>query len=956
MRGNSRVWGSICLRGTAAILLGIFILTLFRSVSLAAAEDTEQARKVRIGYIGYDGFIGMTKEGLYEGYGVEYLNEIASYTGWEYEYIFGTWESHMQALKEGRIDFLCHAQRTPEREQEYLFSKYSIGAESSVLYAREDDERYYYNDFEAFDGMRIAVLEDSYQNTEFSEFAQKKGFEFTFVEHKTSADCFRALDQGEVDAVAMGSLALKTGYKVICRFGSDPFYFMTGKGNQELIDELDDALGQITAAGSSFEEELYEKYYKDGAAQRSVNLTREQAAFIEQSEEIQIALLPSRKPFSYLDENGEITGITVDTLDLIAERSGFTFTYTMIPEGEHVIDYLARNPDAFVAGAMVDNPEFRGEFFLVSDALYMDDIALACMNGSEYNMNAKEGSYRLVIPANYVALNDYIKSNYPQFEVIECGATEDCLQMVLDGKADFVAQNVNVLKPYLANPHYEGMAVLPTFFMEEETGIVTTHSREHELVIGIFNRCLETITQKELSQFAVNHTVGNAYQMTWRDVLYKFRYSFFAIFLLVLLIFALMGAFIISRRKSYRRLEEKNIQLGDAVAQANEANQAKSRFLASMSHEIRTPMNAIVGLTELAKNHSEEPVQLLEYLEKIETSSKVLLGIINDVLDMSAIESKKLKIARKPFLLHDILGPIGDVYSTQCRQKGIRFALDAEEIVHDCLVGDSLRLNQVLFNLISNACKFTAEGGKVIVKVQELPAQGEKIYYKFTVTDTGEGMSKEMISRLFRPFEQEAPDTAQRHGGSGLGLSITQNLVNLMGGNITCRSEKGRGTRFTVSLPFVAQEAPAGSESMAAEAQETNESYDFGGQRVLLAEDTQINAEIVRELLGLVHLEVDHAWNGKEAVERFVEEAPGTYLAILMDVQMPVMNGYEAAQEIRSLAREDAGKIPIFAMTANAFTEDVSEALNAGMNGHIAKPVDTQVLYRTLRKAAKERA
>ena len=956
MRENSRVWGSICLRGTAAILWGIFILMLFRSVSLSAAEDTDQARKVRIGYIGYDGFIGMTKDGLYEGYGVEYLNEIASYTGWEYEYIFGTWDSHMQALKEGRIDFLCHAQRTPEREREYLFSKYSIGAESSVLYAREDDERYYYNDFEAFDGMRIAVLEDSYQNTEFLEFAQKKGFDFTFVEHRTSADCFWALDQGEVDAVAMGSLALKTGYKVICRFGSDPFYFMTGKENQELIDQLDDALGQITASGSSFEDELYQKYYKEGAGEQSVILTREQSAFIEQSDTMQIALLPSRKPFSYLDENGEIAGITVDTLNLIAERSGFTFSYTMIPEGEHVADYLVRNPDVFVAGVMVKNPEFHGDYFVVSDALYMDDVALACLSGSEYDMNAKEGSYRLVIPASYVALNNYIEKNYPQFEVIECSRTEDCLQMVLDGEADFVAQNVNVLKPYLANPRYEGMAVLPTFFMEEETGIVTTHSKEHEIVIGIFNRCLETMTQKEKAQFAINHTVGNAYQMTWRDVLYKFRYSFFTIFLLVLLVFALMGAFIISRRKSYRRLEEKNIQLGEAVAQANDANQAKGRFLASMSHEIRTPMNAIVGLTELAKHHSEEPVQLREYLEKIETSSQVLLGIINDVLDMSAIESNKLKIAKKPFLLHEMLKSISDVYGTQCRQKGIWFELDTEGIIHDCLLGDRLRLNQVLFNLISNACKFTAEGGKVIVKVQELPGQGEKIYYKFTVTDTGEGMSKEMLGRLFRPFEQELPDTAQRHGGSGLGLSITQNLVNLMGGNITCQSEKGKGTRFTVSIPFVPKETPAGDERTAPAEQEADESYDFAGQRVLLAEDTQINAEIATELLGLVHLNVDHVWNGKEAVERFMEEAPGTYLAILMDVQMPVMNGYEAAQEIRALGREDAAKIPIFAMTANAFTEDVSEALNAGMNGHIAKPVDTQVLYRTLRKAAEEKS
>lgn len=933
------------------LLLGFFTETA------AAAEKSGEGRTVRIGYIGYDGFITETADGSYKGYGVEYLEKIAEYTGWEYEYVFDSWEHHMQALRDGEIDFICHAQKTPEREQEYLFSKYAIGSESNVLYARADDDRYYYNDFEAFDGMRIAVLADSYQNMEFSNYAEKKGFAFSFLPYATSDDCFRALDAGIVDAVAMGSLGLRAEYKVICRFGSDPFYFMAGKENQELVDELDDALGQITAAGSSFAVELYQKYYGDMVAEQEVVLTREEAAYIEQADAIQVAFLPLRKPFSYLDENGEIAGITVDILKLIEERSGLSFTYTMMPAGMRVPEYLELYPDAFVAGAMADNPEFQSELYLISEVIYTDDVTLVCATGSEYDMNAANRTYRLAIPRSYVALEKYINSNYPQFEIVMCDDTEGCLGMVLAGEADFAAQNVNVINQYLSSPRYEKMTVLPTFFMEENTGIVSLETRENEMVMNIFNRCIASMTPDELAQITVNHTVGNTYRLTWGDMLYKFRYPFFAIGVLIVLILALMEAFIISRRRSYLRLAEKNVQLGEAVAQANHANTAKSQFLARMSHEIRTPMNAIVGLTELARHHRSEPEQMVDYLDKIETSSKVLLGIINNVLDMSAIESNKLKIAHKPFALTEILDSIETVYSTQCRQKGVGFELKRDQIKRSFLCGDGLRLNQVLLNLISNAYKFTPEGGRVTVTATELSQQGEKIYYKFTVADTGEGMSEEMLGRLFEPFEQEMAETAQKHGGSGLGLSIAKNLVELMGGNISCQSKKGEGTVFTVSIPFLldtqAQEI-GGDEGAAPEREKSEKTYDFSGKTVLLAEDTEMNAEIAMELLELVGLKTDHAWNGRQAVEMFTASAPGTYMAVLMDVQMPEMNGYEAARAIRASAHPDAAKIPVFAMTANAFTEDVSAALNAGMNGHIAKPIDTEILYETLRKAGEE--
>lgn len=951
-------WKKMCV-----ILLALLnICGLFGNVSLQAANTTEASEKkkqvVRIGYIDYAGFITEMPDGTYEGYGVEYLEKIAEYTGWEYEYVYDSWENHMQSLKNGDIDFICHAQKTDEREQTYLFSKYSIGSEASVLYVRKDDERYYYNDFEAFDGMKIAVLKDSFQNAEFSEYAHKKGFDFRFVSYDTMEKCFEALDEKTVDAVAMGSLALKPEYKVICRFGSAPFYFMTGKENQELLDELDDALGQITAAGSSVQADLYQKYYGDLAAEQGVVLTKEEAEYIENADPIQIAFIPSRKPFSYINENGEMTGIIVDIMKLIEKRSGLTFEYVMMPDGMRAADYLENHPDAFIAGIMVDNPAFQEEPFLLSDVLYSDDVTLACVSGKEYNLNAENETYKLAIPKSYVALEDYIKRNYPQFEIIRCSDTKECLKMVLDGEADFVAQNVNVLKPYLANPHYEGMTVLPTFFMEENMGILALQTDEHEMVMNIINHCRDSVTSKEIAQFTVNHTVANAYRPTWEDMMYKFRYPLIAIGFLALAVFAMMQALIILRKRNYRRLEEKNGQLAEAVAQANHANQAKSQFLARMSHEIRTPMNAIVGLTELARHHREEPAQITEYLDKIETSSKVLLGIINDVLDMSAIESNKLKIAQKPFWIREILKSIYTVYNTQCRQKGITFEMDADEIENNCLRGDGLRLNQVLLNLISNAYKFTPEGGKITVMVKELSKQGEKAYYKFTVADTGEGMSEEMLGRLFLPFEQEGADTAQKHGGSGLGLSIAKNLVELMGGSISCQSEKGKGTMFTVSIPFLLDEQVAETQEETCEKQEKtelDENYDFAGRRVLLAEDTEMNAEIAKELLELVNMNVDHAWNGKEAVEMFAAAKPGTYTAVLMDVQMPVMNGYEATSAIRALDHPDAAGMPIYAMTANAFTEDVSAALNAGMNGHIAKPIDTEILYETLRKAIKDK-
>ncbi|MDD3368754.1 MAG: transporter substrate-binding domain-containing protein [Lachnospiraceae bacterium] len=440
--------------GVVGTLLAMLCLSLFSGLKMAALAKAQAAdeKTIKVGYIDYNGFITKTEQGDFIGYGVEYLQEISQYTGWKYEYVYDNWSNQLEALKEGKIDLICHAQKTPEREENYLYSKYSDGSESSVLYVRGDEERYYYNDYSAFDGMKVAFLENSFQNAEFATYAEHNGFSYTASEYPSEEACFNALEEKKVDAVAMGSLASKKGYKVVSRFGADPFYFITGKQNRDLMEELDYAQGEVMGESPTLLTQLFDEYYGNSVANSSLMLTREEADFIAEDNTFTVGNLPARYPFSTYDEKtGELTGITEDMLDKIAEISGLHFEYQPLELSEQPINALKAQKFDLVAGILKNEKFDKDPELNVSDAYIQSTLAIVMRKNSQYNSTQ---AYTVVIPDSFQAMKEYIHENYANYTVMKRPTQEECIKAVQDGEADIFMQNVNVVNYLLQKPMY----------------------------------------------------------------------------------------------------------------------------------------------------------------------------------------------------------------------------------------------------------------------------------------------------------------------------------------------------------------------------------------------------------------------------------------------------------------------------------------------------------------------
>lgn len=393
--------------------------------------------------------------------------------------------------------------------------------------------------------------------------------------------------------------------------------------------------------------------------------------------------------------------------------------------------------------------------------------------------------------------------------------------------------------------------------------------------------------------------------------------------------------------------EESKRALQQAFETAEQANRAKSEFLSRMSHDIRTPMNAIVGMTAIAEANMEDPERLRDCLNKITIASNHLTSLVNEVLDMSRIESGKIDLAMEGFDLAELAEEVTEILRPKAEEKEQQLTLELSGIQHRKVIGDSLSLRKVFQNILGNAVKYTQKGGKVTFQAEELPSLHQNYgYYRFIIEDNGFGMSEEFQQKLFEPFERSGDPRVESMEGTGLGMPITHNLIQLMQGDIQVESQLNKGSKFTITL-FLSLQDGAGQAEAKEEKQEPSV---FPGKRALLVEDNELNIEIAMEILKMFELEAGFAHNGKEAVEAYLGQEPGYFDIIFMDIQMPVMDGYTAAREIRSSGREDSAGIPIVAMTANAFSEDVQKAIHTGMNDHVAKPIDIKHLAKVLGK------
>ena len=942
--GTSETMQTLMRKSVCALLCLLLLLSVVLPVK--AAAETAPAKVVRVGSF-EDTFNYVNEKGARKGYGYELLQTLSGYTGWQFEYVTCDWSNCFEKLKNGEIDIMGAISYTEDRAEEMLFSDEPMGEEKYYLYADLSRADISASDYKTLNGKKIGVLMGTEPEVMLTEWEEKYGLETEHVNISNNEDVKQKLANHEIDCFVSleESFWAERGISTITRVGESGIYYAINKNRPDLKEELDDAMRALDEAVPFYTADLYKRYF---SLDYIPILTGEEKAWLKEHGAIKMGFLTSDSGVSTFDPaTGEFTGVITDYIQFAADCLGnqeLEFQLVGYDSKEAELDAL-KSGEIDMIFHFDQSPNLAEEYHFACTNTTWTSNLMAVTNQQHFNENNVN---RIAVPQNKLSLKKYLAFYYPQWEIVDCDTQEDAAKLVKDGQADCFVTGISSENKYSKKYSFYSVPLL--------------NPVKSCFAVNSGNRSLLSILNKTIKAMPVNMLAGalamyksSARKVTLSDFI---KDNFFmallvssiavaAILLTILKLLRKARKAEAAARKAASDTQELNAKLQVAVENAESANHAKSTFLFNMSHDIRTPMNAIIGYADLASRHLDDPAKLKNYMENIQVCGQNLLMLLNNVLDLARIENDKTEMEYSVSDIEKDFRNCVAMFRNQADSKG-QTLMVTTQLQYPYIYADIPHLTEICTNLVSNAVKYTGAGGTIRCDVTQKP--GEKEGWcdtVITVADNGIGMSQEFQKHIFEPFERERTSTVSKVEGSGIGMGIVKKLVGLMGGTVEVESRIGVGSTFTVTIP-----CRIASEDETQAKRETNPSDQkcLCGTRILLTEDNDLNAEIAVELLQEEGCTVDRAKDGVECVDMLEKAANGTYQLILMDIQMPVMNGYDAARKIRGLDDPQKANIPIIAMTANAFTEDRQVALDAGMNDHIAKPINMNVLVPTLRK------
>ena len=910
----------------------------FFSVDVSA----QSAETVKVGYYFSNNFQeGMDDRSPKSGYSYEYLQKLASYTGWKYEYVYGEWDELFEKLKDGEIDLMAGVAYSEDRVDQIGYPDSEMLNETFYIYKDTDDSSMQCGDIASYSGKKIGTLKgDQRMTAALEQWKARHRADIEIEYYSDLTECARVFNEQQIDGFVSADNVVSSysGITPVEKIGKQLFYLCTAKEREDLLSELNMAMSIMNEQDAVEVDELRNKYYTETTV--SVFLSQQEQQWMKEHAQITVGYLADYLPYCDKAEDGSATGFVSDIVpDLFDALSGDydpEIIYRCFDDQQEMLDCLKNGEVDFVMPVSDGKWYAEQEEFVQSSAVVAFPIALVYREPYD-----NEVTSRIAVNQNNLRQYWYTLANYPDAEIVMYDGIEACIDAVNSGEADSTLLSALRVSQLLNG--------------EKKLNIITLSDSE-KLCFGVAagNKALLQILNHGLSilgeSYGLNHTyryLDTVVTYTLTDVIQDHVWLFIGL-LTVLLI--LIVTYFIHREQEQKKAAQHELKqkelLEKALCAAKQASVAKKVFLQNMSHDIRTPMNAVLGFTNLAIQAGGDTEKTQDYLSKIKISGNHLLGIVNEVLEISRIESGQTKLDESVWSIADIVRETDIIIRDQALAKKQEFSIDIWQVQDMYIYCDKLRVKEILVNLLGNAVKYTQTGGSISLRIIQKPCEKENFgNYEIHVKDNGCGMSEEFLQKIFEPFERQANSTISGIQGTGLGMTIIKGFVDAMGGTIDIKSEENKGTEIIVRLCQRIAEAPEKSEE-----QKTISCSPelFAGKRVLLVEDNSMNREIATAILEEAGFKVDTAENGAIAVEKVTYYPEGFYDVILMDIQMPVMDGYTATRKIRSLENKAIAKIPIIAVSANAFDEDRQTSLEAGMNGHLAKPIVVDELLEVL--------